>query len=483
MFSDIDPWTNRPYESAGPSNAGSQFPANPGPTGGASVPSNSAFGGRGTSASRNRYGLGDFRNYRSTAPVNVESDEELNTGPGAPASARFAPRRENVAPVTIDEIAARARGASRSAPRFEVPAFEEGDDPQAYVEYFEDECNAYGLDINMKKSALKRAILEANKKGKQRTYWRNFIQAKPSYAQMKREFIDYYEDYVKAERDWDSALRNIEQGDETAKQYKIEFSDLLTKAQRYRKAIGYPKISNEEVMRMFVDGIYDDSARTYVMRNAVEDTWESAANELEIYEKAIPKRRKRIDRLARRSMEIEKGRGRNARIAVSQDAKEDDLTDKEVGFETENDEEKEVGMSIRTTSRIRDGPVIQRGRATSIVPDQDFIKQITTAVRDEVRQESGKEIEAMRQQFNKMEIFMERLAKERGAPNPSDERRYEPRPHFTFKCWNCGGNHRKDVCDQPPIGNGYTFREPRYERFTNNSNPNAAPIGPRRDFQ
>src|SRR4051794_1402557 len=90
MFSDIDPWTNRPYESAGPSNAGSQFPANPGPTGGASVPSNSAFGGRGTSASRNRYGLGDFRNYRSTAPVNVESDEELDTGPGAPASARFA---------------------------------------------------------------------------------------------------------------------------------------------------------------------------------------------------------------------------------------------------------------------------------------------------------------------------------------------------------------------------------------------------------
>ena len=209
MFSDIDPWTNRPYESAGPSNAGSQFPANPGPTGGASVPSNSAFGGRGTNASRNRYGLGDFRNYRSTAPVNVESDEELNTGPGAPASAPFAPRRENVAPVTIDEIAARARVASRSAPRFEVPAFEEGDDPQAYVEYFEDECNAYSLDINMKKSALKKAILEANKKAKQRTYWRNFIQAKPSYAQMKREFIDYYEDYVKAERDWDSALRSM----------------------------------------------------------------------------------------------------------------------------------------------------------------------------------------------------------------------------------------------------------------------------------
>ena len=124
---------------------------------------------------------------------------------------------------------------------------------------------------------------------------------------MKREFIDYYEDYVKAERDWDSALRNIEQGDETAKQYKIEFSDLLTKAQRYRKAIGYPKISDEEVLRMFVDGIYDDSARTYVMRNAVEDTWESAAKELEIYEKAIPKRRKRIDGLRGAQWRLKRG--------------------------------------------------------------------------------------------------------------------------------------------------------------------------------
>ena len=112
--------------------------------------------------------------------------------------------------------------------------------------------------------------------------------------------------------------------------------------------------------------------------------------------------------------------------------------------------------------------------------------EVSQAVSKDDLNKVQKSVDGIIEGVRKLEIFLEKAVSEGRVANPTDERREPQRRTYTgtFCCWNCGGNHRKDVCDKEIIGDGFTFRPPRYfDRMTNNANPNRAPIEDRRDFQ
>ena len=87
---------------------------------------------------------------------------------------------------------------------------------------------------------LGKAILEANEKGSGKKYWRSVVMETTSNSALRAECISYYNDCVRLDKDWDRELQKVEQGSKTAKQYRVEFREILDMARRYRKAINFP---------------------------------------------------------------------------------------------------------------------------------------------------------------------------------------------------------------------------------------------------
>lgn len=347
----------------------------------------------------------------------------------------------------------------RNAPKFQTPDFDpRDDDPEQWLKYFENECELYGFDKKLMKTLLGKAILKAAENdGPAKTFWRNTVMDCLDYSELRKEFIAYYEDDVRLDIDQERVLAEISQSTLTAKQYKVYFDSTLHKATRVRRATGLPKYDDKVVLRYFLDGITDDTARATVW-SARPDNWMEAAFTLEAYEKQIPRRRRdmmqglRLDAL--RSRRAQRDQDYVPRIPDADDQfyrrnRVDRVIDHDQRLMELEQREEELERRYQEFVMAQKGAVENTPYEINPVVNAQKGKA-ARATSDRIENSLNDKVDDLVDRFTKLEIYLGKNAKENIVPNPTDERRpsyqqrtgesrYPPKRDIsTVRCFKCG---------------------------------------------
>ena len=415
--------------------------------------------------------------------------------------ARSSPARNIGSSATPQGVQQRSNNAGfanmRNAPKFQIPSFDpRDDDPEQWLDYFENECELYGFDRKMMKTLLGKAILKAvEHDGPSKTFWRNTVMQCHDYTGLKKEFVTFYEDDVRVDMDYERVLSEISQSTLTARQYKVYFDSTLHKATRVRRATGLPSYDDKVVLRYFLDGITDDTARASVW-GARPANWAEAAFTLENYEKQIPRRRR--DMVWNTKKDVFRGRKGGVEYPTTPRGEETD--DRPY-------RRNRVIMDMEYDQRIaeleqREEELERRMRNLALAPNVATVPAVIPQRRNDTPPPSDRnegtlsaKVDELVDRFAKLEIYLGKNAKENVVPNPTDERRapyqqrtgdqrynqYPPRRDISnIRCFKCGelGHYATACQSERKVDVAHVARLER-ERNTNNFRPDEAP---RKDF-
>ena len=146
--------------------------------------------------------------------------------------------------------------------KIKIPHFEDGEDPAAWVEIYEDSADVYNWDDNAKLKSIP-AYLDATR----RSWYHNHRHEFTSWAEFKESFLDRYEQRKKifGSKAKLSSIRRME--NEPLKQYNDRFAKLRKLQLREAELREGSPLSEQELCQAYVEGIRPKVLRHFVKQS------------------------------------------------------------------------------------------------------------------------------------------------------------------------------------------------------------------------